>query len=55
MALRVQFDPGVKLEFHGAKVTRNGGLLLARELVETLGLTAWANEKLQDRNMGNLR
>jgi hypothetical protein len=32
--LRVQFDPGVKLEFHGAKITSDGGLLLFREMDE---------------------
>ena len=51
-ALRVQFDPSVKLEFHGAKVSSDGGLLLYRELDETLGLTGLANEKLQDTRTG---
>jgi len=30
--LRVQFDRRLKLEFHGAKITSNGGLFLHREL-----------------------
>jgi hypothetical protein len=51
-ALRVQFDPSVKLEFHGAKVTSDGGLLLHRELDEVLRLTALAEEVLQDPRTG---
>ena len=54
--LRIQFDPSVKLEFHGAKVTSDGGLLLYRELDETLGLTALADEMFQDgfrQSLGN--
>jgi len=51
-ALRVQFDPSLKLEFHGAKVTSDGGLLLYRELDEVLGLTALADRMLQDIRTG---
>ena len=51
-ALRVQFDSNVKLEFHGAKVTSDGGLLLYRELDEVLGLTALAEKVLQDPRTG---
>ncbi len=50
--LRVQFDPTVKLEFHGAKITSDGGLLLYREMDEVLGLTALAEEVLQDLRTG---
>jgi len=50
--LRVQFDPSVKLEFHGAKVTSDGGLLLFREMDEVLGLTVLAEDILQDPRMG---
>jgi len=31
-ALRVQFDRSVKMEFHGAKITSDGGILVLREL-----------------------
>jgi len=31
-ALKVDFDGGIKLEFHGTKVTSDGGLLTHRDL-----------------------
>ncbi len=46
--LRVQFDPSVKLEFHGAKVTSDGGLLLFREMDEVMGLTVLAEKVLRN-------
>jgi len=51
-ALRVQFDPAVKLEFHGAKLSSDGGLLVYRELDEALGLTMLAEEVFQDPRTG---
>jgi len=36
--MKVGFDGGIKLVFHGAKVTSNGGLLAYRDLDYTLGL-----------------
>ena len=54
--LRLHFDPSVKLEFHGAKISSDGGLLLMRELDEALGLTKLAETLLQDSRTGaNIR
>ena len=36
--MKVGFDGGIKLEFHGAKLSSNGGLLAYRDLDHTLGL-----------------
>ncbi len=45
-ALRVTFDSRLKLEFHGTKVTSDGGLLACFELDDTLGLSETAGEVL---------
>ena len=46
--LRVQFNPKVCLEFHGATITSDAGLLPIRELDEALGLTDTADGYLQE-------
>jgi len=51
-ALRVDFDRSVKVEFHGANVTSDAGLLAFRELDEALGLTGVAGEFLTDTRTG---
>jgi hypothetical protein len=43
-ALRVEFDGEIRLEFHGANVTSDAGLLVYRELDEALGLTTDVDE-----------
>jgi hypothetical protein len=54
--LWLQFDPTVKLEFHGAKISSDAGLLLYRELDEVLGLTGLAGSVIQDNRTGlNIR
>ncbi len=46
--LKLQFDRHLRLEFRGAKVTTDAGLLAVRELDEALGLTEIAGEMIKD-------
>jgi hypothetical protein len=50
--LRPRFDRCLRLEFHGAKVTSDAGLLAYRELDDALELTATAATQLQDQRTG---
>ena len=54
-ALRVQFDRGMELEFHGANTTGNGRILVYRELDEMLGLMAMADKKFYDKRRSKNR
>ena len=51
-ALRVDFDACVRLEFHSATLTLNGGLLACRELDDALRLTEAATRHLQESRNG---
>src|SRR5262245_29427575 len=52
MGLRVAFDRRLKIQFHGATVTSDAGLLAFRELDDALGLTALAADLLHDPRTG---
>jgi len=51
-ALKLQFDKRLRLEFHGARITSDAGLLVVRELDEALGLTEKAPTYLRDSRGG---
>jgi len=50
--LRVNFDRRIKLEFHGARITSDGGLLAYRELDDAFELTDVAITQLLDGRRG---
>ena len=50
--VRLEFHPRIRLEFHGARVSSDGGLLAYRELDERLGLTAMVESWLVDTRLG---
>ena len=52
VALGLGFDRRLKLEFHGTKVTSDGGLLACRELDDALGLSETAADVLTDTRTG---
>src|SRR5215218_3962652 len=51
-ALGLAFDRRLKLEFHGTKITSDGGLLACRELDDTLGLSKTARDVLTETRTG---
>jgi len=50
--LKLRFDRRIRLQFQGAKVTSDAGLLAVRELDEALGLTELARGMLADTRTG---
>src|SRR5437773_6579309 len=53
--VRLSFNPQLRVEFHGATVTSDAGLLLPRELDERLGLSALIERHLTDPRTGHNR
>lgn len=49
---RVDFDRRVRLEFRGAQISSDGGLLVMRELDDVLGLSNLASDALRDSRTG---
>ena len=50
--LRLQFNRSVRLLFRGSAISSDGGLLLHRELDDSLGLTDLATDLLVDHRTG---
>ncbi len=50
--LNIRFNNKIKLEFHGARLTSDGGLLAYRELDEALGLFESTSAVMNDRRTG---
>ena len=51
-SMKVGFDVGIKLEFHGAKLSSNGGLLAYRDLDHALGLFDSVSSSFIDKRTG---
>ena len=51
-AFQLGFDPQLRIEFHGVKVTSDAGLLAYRELDDVFGLTVMASKSLTDLRFG---
>jgi len=50
--MKVGFDGGIRLEFHGAKITSDGGLLAYRDLDDALGLFDSVSTNFHDNRTG---
>ena len=53
--IRLSFNPQLRVEFRGATVTSDAGLLLPRELDERLGLNMLIERHLADPRTGHNR
>ena len=54
-ALRVRFDGGPTLAFHGSRITSDAGLLPYRELADALALTTMTDDLSEDHRTGTDR
>ncbi len=52
-AFQLTFNGFLKIDFHGSRVTSDGGLILIRELDERLGLGKLIDEHLTDSRQGS--
>jgi hypothetical protein len=50
--LNIRFNRKIKLEFHGARLTSDSGILAYRELDEALGLFNSASTLMSDKRTG---
>ena len=50
--LKLEFDRRVRLDFRGAAISSDTGLLACRELDAALGLTETANDYIHERSTG---
>ena len=50
--IRLLFDRRLRLEFRGAKITTDAGILAVRELDEMMGLTEMAGDLIVDKRTG---
>jgi hypothetical protein len=51
-SFQLSFNPSLKVDFQGSRVTSDAGLLLVRELDERLGLSALIGENIMDDRRG---
>ena len=51
---QLSFNPSLKVDFQGSRVTSDGGLLLVRELDERLGLSKLISDHLADSRGKNM-
>jgi hypothetical protein len=49
---QLSFNPSLKIDFHGSRVTSDGGLILVRELDERLGFGELIQQHLTDSRRG---
>ena len=52
---QLSFNPCLKVDFQGSRVTSDSGLLLVRELDERLGLSALITENIMDDRRARTR